>query len=142
MNPRLIVGLGGMGSRVTNNIYKKFLEGKPVSEERDKLVCLCLDTDENDLRIFRRQMPADWVLSLISPAQRHERPFKFTEHSWPSRSLSLLSFQLAEKEERLQAFEDALGTLKTPVTNNLAFTSSPRLLAILDRQSSFKPLVI
>jgi hypothetical protein len=99
MNPTLIIGLGGFGSRAATNIYKKFLAGHPSSEEKDKFACLCLDTDHYEIDELRKQIPHEWVLDLASRSPRPARP---------SRSHSYQLFLKAESEGMLQIFEDII----------------------------------
>lgn len=65
-SPTLIIGLGGLGSEVVENIYHKFDAGHPADIERANVAFLCLDTDENDINERRKVMPPDNVVKTSS----------------------------------------------------------------------------
>ena len=66
MECTLIIGLGGAGVRISANIYNKFIDSHPSEEDREKLVCLCFDTDVQDIRSMQEKLPPEWVVK-ISP---------------------------------------------------------------------------
>lgn len=66
MNSTLIIGLGGAGSKITANIYQKFKENNPSDEDREKYVCLCFDTDAQDVRYCKDKLPPEWVVKISS----------------------------------------------------------------------------
>lgn len=62
----LIIGLGGVGSRVVEGIYRKFNSSKPSEEDRRNVAFLCFDTDEADINKRRRVMPFGSVIKTSS----------------------------------------------------------------------------
>ncbi|MCX6305404.1 MAG: hypothetical protein NT040_10570 [Bacteroidetes bacterium] len=62
----LIIGLGGIGSEIVANIYKKFDESNPSGIDRETVAFLCFDTDENDIKLRQKSMPAEWVVKTSS----------------------------------------------------------------------------
>ena len=58
----LIIGLGGVGSRITSRIYQQFIASKPELIEQRNLVCLCFDTDKGDIERYKKIMPKEWVV--------------------------------------------------------------------------------
>ena len=62
----MIIGLGGLGSEVVENIYRKFIAGNPSQLETENVVFLCLDTDENDIKDRLKVMPAASVIKTSS----------------------------------------------------------------------------
>ena len=69
MYPTLIIGLGGTGSRVTADIYKRFMAGKPTADEQSSLVCLCFDSDPQDINVLRNQLPDGNVVKISEGRQ-------------------------------------------------------------------------
>lgn len=62
----LIIGLGGVGSRVVEGIYRKFMASNPTELEKRNVAFLCLDTDINDINDRRKVMPNDSVVKTSS----------------------------------------------------------------------------
>ena len=62
----LIIGLGGVGSKVVEGIYKKFEASNPSELDRRNVAFLCLDTDKNDISNRQKVMPADMVVKTSS----------------------------------------------------------------------------
>jgi hypothetical protein len=62
----LIIGLGGVGSKITAEIYNKFLETNPTDIEKRNIVCLCLDTDAGDVEKRKKMLPKNWVVKTSS----------------------------------------------------------------------------
>lgn len=65
-HPTLIIGLGGMGSKIVEGIYRKFEAGNPTDRERANVAFLCLDTDEDDIEDRRKVMPPENVVKTSS----------------------------------------------------------------------------
>ena len=65
-SPTLIIGLGGVGSRIVEGIYRKFGANHPTDLEKANVAFLCLDTDEDDIDKRRKVMPADNVVKTSS----------------------------------------------------------------------------
>ena len=65
-NTTLIIGLGGIGSGIVENIYRKFDASNPSITDRDNVAFLCLDTDEADIKKRREVMPASSVVKTSS----------------------------------------------------------------------------
>ena len=53
----LIIGLGGVGSEITAEIYRKFMKTYPSDIERRNIICLCLDTDSGDIAKRKKILP-------------------------------------------------------------------------------------
>ena len=64
MIPTLIIGLGGAGSRVVTNVYKKFMESNPAANECDRFICLCFDTDSIDTLDCSMILPEGNVVNI------------------------------------------------------------------------------
>jgi len=62
----LIIGLGGIGSRIVEEIYRKFDSTNPSANDRRNVAFLCLDTDEADIAKRRKVMPASSVIKTSS----------------------------------------------------------------------------
>lgn len=68
----LIIGLGGVGSRITTSIYQQFtarIPGKTEAEKKDaknNLACLCFDTDAGDIKQYLEVLPQDCVVQTSS----------------------------------------------------------------------------
>ena len=62
----LIIGLGGVGSRITTGIYKQFMSRNPKQDDKDNVICLCFDTDSNDIKLYKKDMPNEWVVQTSS----------------------------------------------------------------------------
>ena len=62
----LIIGLGGIGSRIVEEIYRKFESSNPSVIDRRNVAFLCLDTDEADIAKRRKVMPASSVIKTSS----------------------------------------------------------------------------
>ena len=65
-SPTLIIGLGGVGSRIVEGVYRNFMAGGPNDLEKANAAFLCLDTDENDIKKRREIMPPDNVVKTSS----------------------------------------------------------------------------
>ncbi len=62
----LIIGLGGLGSKIVERIYKKFDASNPSEIDRRNVAFLCLDTDENDIKERQKIMPEGSVVKTSS----------------------------------------------------------------------------
>ena len=62
----LIIGLGGVGSSIVEKIYKKFDASHPTDIDRRNVGCLCMDTDDSDIRKRRAVMPEGTVIKTSS----------------------------------------------------------------------------
>lgn len=62
----LIIGLGGVGSNIVEQIYKKFDASNPTDIDRRNVAFLCLDTDESDIRKRLPVMPEGSVIKTSS----------------------------------------------------------------------------
>lgn len=62
----LIIGLGGMGSKVVEGIYRKFNASQPSEIDRRNVGFLCLDTDEADVNDRKKVMPEGTVVKTSS----------------------------------------------------------------------------
>lgn len=62
----LIIGLGGVGSKVVEGIYRKFNASNPADIERRNVAFLCLDTDESDCKKRAQVMPQGSVVKTSS----------------------------------------------------------------------------
>ena len=62
----LIIGLGGVGSRIVEGIYKKFDASNPSEMDRRNVAFLCLDTDQNDIKTRLEVMPSGSVVKTSS----------------------------------------------------------------------------
>ena len=62
----LIIGLGGVGSKVVEGIYRKFNATNPTEIDRRNVAFLCMDTDENDCKQRKKVMPEGSVVKTSS----------------------------------------------------------------------------
>ena len=62
----LIIGLGGVGSSIVEQIYKKFDASNPTEIDRRNVGFLCLDTDESDIKKRLAVMPEGSVVKTSS----------------------------------------------------------------------------
>ena len=62
----LIIGLGGVGSSIVEQIYKKFDASNPSEIDRRNVAFLCLDTDDSDIRKRLTVMPEGSVIKTSS----------------------------------------------------------------------------
>lgn len=62
----LIIGIGGVGSRITMGIYQQFMDREPSKEDRDNFTCLCFDTDGGDIKKYIEVLPKEWVVQTSS----------------------------------------------------------------------------
>ena len=53
----LIIGLGGVGSEITADIYSKFIATHPSDIEKRNIFCLCFDTDAGDIKKRKEILP-------------------------------------------------------------------------------------
>ena len=64
--PTLIIGLGGVGSRIVEGVYRQFEASHPEDIDRRNVEFLCLDTDESDINKRRKVMPENNVVKTSS----------------------------------------------------------------------------
>lgn len=62
----LIIGLGGVGSRIVEDIYKKFEAANPSDQDRRNVAFICLDTDANDIAKRRAAMKTGVIVKTSS----------------------------------------------------------------------------
>ena len=54
--PTLIIGLGGIGSRIVEGVYRQFIARGPEPIDKRNVVFLCLDTDQGDIEKRKKVM--------------------------------------------------------------------------------------
>lgn len=64
--PTLIIGLGGVGSKIVEGVYRQFDQRNPSDIERRNVQFLCLDTDENDVKDRKKVMPEGSAIKTSS----------------------------------------------------------------------------
>ena len=64
--PTLIIGLGGVGCRIVEGVYRQFEASHPEDIDRRNVEFLCLDTDESDINKRRKVMPENNVVKTSS----------------------------------------------------------------------------
>ena len=62
----LIIGLGGVGSKIVDGIYRKFNATNPSEIDRRNVAFLCLDTDVSDINERKKTMPEGSVVKTSS----------------------------------------------------------------------------
>lgn len=62
----LIIGLGGIGSEIVCNVYKRFIDSDPADIDKEKAGFLCFDTDLGDIEARRKIMPKECVVQTSS----------------------------------------------------------------------------
>ena len=65
-NPTLIIGLGGIGSRIVENIYKQYKASSPKEIDLANVKFLCLDTDRGDVKNRKEGLPEGSVVKTSS----------------------------------------------------------------------------
>ena len=60
----LIIGLGGLGSDIVTNVYKRFNSHASHQDDRDKVKFLTLDTDSNEIARRREIMNPNDVIQI------------------------------------------------------------------------------
>ena len=131
----LIIGLGGVGSRITMGIYQKFMSRNPNQDDRDNLTCLCFDTDAGDIKKYLEVLPSDCVVQTsssesITVGQYVDRickkttvkdwfdtssdvikKMKLNEGAGQVRMASRLAYMSAMSEEKLNVIENSIRKL-------------------------------
>lgn len=133
----LILGLGGVGSEITAEIYQRFLATNPSDIERRNIVCLCLDTDRNDVEKRKKILPKNWViktstdrsstvgdyvnkikddttvLDWFDTSSKHVMEMSLGDGAGQIRMCSRLAYMAAMGEEKLRAIDYAISSLLT-----------------------------
>jgi hypothetical protein len=65
-SPTLIIGLGGVGSRIVEGVYRQFMAREPQPIDVRNVQFLCLDTDEADVNERKKVMPENNVVKTSS----------------------------------------------------------------------------
>lgn len=133
----LIIGLGGVGSKITAEIYSKFLKTNPTDIEKRNIVCLCLDTDAGDVEKRKKILPKNWVVKTSSDLSstvgdylngikngtsvldwfdtrsKHVIDMSLNEGAGQIRMASRLALMAAMGEEKLKTIDFAISSLLT-----------------------------
>ena len=133
----LIIGLGGVGSEIVADIYKRFLATNPTDIERRNITCLCLDTDGGDVEKRKKILPKNWVVKTSSDLSctvgdyvnsikgdttvldwfdtrsKHVMNMTLNEGAGQIRMASRLAFMAAMGEEKLKTIDFAISSLLT-----------------------------
>lgn len=133
----LIIGLGGVGSKITAGIYSKFLKTNPTDIEKRNIVCLCLDTDAGDVEKRKKILPKNWVVKTSSDLSstvgdyvngiknttavldwfdtrsKHVIDMSLNEGAGQIRMASRLALMAAMGEEKLKTIDFAISSLLT-----------------------------
>lgn len=64
--PTLIIGLGGVGCKIVEGVWRQFDAHEPTKIERRNVAFLCLDTDETDVNNRKKVMPENSVIKTSS----------------------------------------------------------------------------
>ena len=64
--PTLIIGLGGLGSKIVEKVYRQFAAGPRSDIDKRNVAFLCMDTDEADVNNRRKVMPDECVVKTSS----------------------------------------------------------------------------
>lgn len=133
----LIIGLGGVGSKITAEIYRKFRATNPTDIENRNIVCLCLDTDAGDVEKRKKILPRNWVVKTSSDLSstvgdylngikdstkvldwfdtrsNHVIDMSLNEGAGQIRMASRLALMAAMGEEKLKTIDFAISSLLT-----------------------------
>ena len=133
----LIIGLGGVGSKITAEIYSKFRATNPTDTEKRNIVCLCLDTDAGDVEKRKKILPKNWVvktssdlsstvgdylngikdtttvLNWFDTRSTHVINMSLNEGAGQIRMASRLALMAAMGEEKLKTIDFAISSLLT-----------------------------
>jgi hypothetical protein len=138
--PTLIVGLGGIGSKIVSILY-----GKTDDEQKKRIRFVVFDTDVNDLYDIRRKNPhihtvqtsTNMTVGNYLHYDKHTRDNSFpvnsnlnrktlSEGAGQVRAISYLAFVTAMKNEKLEPLEKAINELY-----DLKFESSDQALRVM-----------
>lgn len=133
----LIIGLGGVGSEITADIYQRFLKTNPSDIERRNIFCLTLDTDGGDVADRKTILPKNWVVKTSSDlsctvgdyvnkikgdttvldwfdtSSKKVMEMSLNEGAGQIRMCSRLAFMAAMGEEKLKTIDFAISSLLT-----------------------------
>ena len=131
----LIIGLGGVGSRITMGIYEKFMSRKPEDDDIDNFIALCFDTDAGDIKSYLEVLPPDCVVQTSSSesitvgqyvdrikditdveewfdtSSEVIRKMKLNEGAGQVRMASRLAYMSAMSEEKMNVIENSIKKL-------------------------------
>ena len=131
----LIIGLGGVGSRITMGIYQKFMSRNPQQDDIDNFKALCFDTDAGDIKSYLEVLPPDCVVQTSSSesitvgqyvdsirekthveewfdtSSEVIRKMKLNEGAGQVRMASRLAYMSALSEEKLNVIENSIKDL-------------------------------
>ncbi len=133
----LIIGLGGVGSQITADIYSKFMATHPSDIEKRNIYCLCFDTDAGDIAKRKKILPKNCVvktssdmsstvgdylngirnttdaLNWFDTSSKHVINMSLNKGAGQIRMASRLAFMAAMSEEKLKAIDYAISSLLT-----------------------------
>ena len=133
----LIIGLGGVGSKIAAEIYQRFLETNPSDIERRNFTCLTLDTDGGDVEKRKAVLPKNWVVKTSSDLSctvgdyvnriksdttvldwfdtrsKEVMEMSLNEGAGQIRMCSRLAYMAAMGEEKLKTIDFAISSLLT-----------------------------
>ena len=131
----LIIGLGGVGSEIAAEIYRKFISTNPSEIEKRNIICLGLDTDAGDVSERKKILPEKWVVKTSSDMSftvgdyintikdtttvldwfdtRSERVMNMSlnEGAGQLRMCSRLALMSAMSEQKLKTIDNAISSL-------------------------------
>lgn len=133
----LIIGLGGVGSEITADIYSKFIATHPSDIEKRNIFCLCFDTDAGDIKKRKEILPKNCVvktssdlsstvgdyldsirantdaLNWFDTSSKEVINMKLNKGAGQIRMASRLAYMAAMGEEKLKAIDYAVSSLLT-----------------------------
>jgi len=133
----LIIGLGGVGSQIAAEIYKKFIDSNPSDIKKRNIFCLALDTDGGDVEKRKKILPKNWVVKTSSDLSctvgdyvnsisntttvnewfdtrsKHVMEMSLNEGAGQIRMASRLALMAAIGEEKLKTIDFAIASLLT-----------------------------
>ncbi|MCB0753357.1 MAG: hypothetical protein KDC52_17935, partial [Ignavibacteriae bacterium] len=139
MNPTILIGLGGIGSRTIDRVY-----GRLSDEVKKNVAAVVLDTDANDLKRLKnveariQTSPRDSVGEYIKTKPNIKEWFPYEQESLLNkmldigagqiRSLSRLSLYSAIGRKALSDLDDVIKKLSTVSDSN--YTQSPNIVIV------------
>lgn len=77
----LLIGLGGVGSKIVARTYSKFIAGNPSDVEKRNAIFLAMDTDGGDVKEVKNVLPKSWVIKTSANTQTSVAEYINSIHS-------------------------------------------------------------
>ena len=126
MKQTLLIGLGGTGSRTVNNV-KKVIQKNPLPEDEGKVVCVVLDTNQNDNNAIIASQTGIPVIPTCDnraideyfSAYAHKEPIRWSPYTPTFGRESMIDGASEMRIKSRIAFMDVMGTTKINALKNI-----------------------